>query len=120
MAGYVVTGPQAVVIVAGRRVYLGHGALLPEGVDEARTKHLLDLGMIAAVKEEQSDNPDAPKAVKDMTAGELKAYAAEHSIVIPNGNKAEVLAAIEAAQASQPDAGQGESEPEGDGSLSEQ
>lgn len=61
MAGYVVTGPQAVAIVAGRRVYLGNGALLPEGVDEARTKHLLDLGMIAAVKEEESDKPRAQR-----------------------------------------------------------
>ena len=63
MAGYVVTGPQAVAIVAGRRVYLGHGALLPEGVDEARTKHLLDLGLIAEVRDEQkADKPRAQRA----------------------------------------------------------
>lgn len=63
MAGYVVTGPQAVVIVAGRRVYLGNGASLPEGADEARTKHLLDLGLIAEVRDEQkTDKPRAQRA----------------------------------------------------------
>ena len=52
MARYVVAGPQAVVIVAGRRVYLGCGAVVPEGADEARLAHLVALGLVSEVPEE--------------------------------------------------------------------
>ena len=51
MASYVVAGPQAVVIVAGRRVYLGCGAVVPEGADEARLAHLVALGLVSEVPE---------------------------------------------------------------------
>lgn len=51
MARYVVAGPQAVVIVAGRRVYLGCGAVVPEGADEARLAHLVALGLVSEVPE---------------------------------------------------------------------
>lgn len=62
MARHVVTGPQAVVIVAGRRTYLGHGAVVPEGADEARLEHLVAVGLVSEAPEPE---PAASEAVAE-------------------------------------------------------
>lgn len=65
MARHVVTGPQAVVIVAGRRTYLGHGAVVPEGADEARLAHLVAVGLVSEAPEPEAPEPEAPAAAAE-------------------------------------------------------
>lgn len=62
MAAYRVTGPRAVALVAGKRVTLDQGALVPEGADADRVKHLLDVGLIAEVKPISTPKPAAKQA----------------------------------------------------------
>lgn len=44
---YVVTGLRAVAVVDGKRVVLDRGALIPEGADEDRVKHLVSVGLVS-------------------------------------------------------------------------
>ena len=50
MAGYVVTGPLAVVKIEGRRFTLDRGSAVPDGVDSDRIAHLVGVGLIGQVK----------------------------------------------------------------------
>lgn len=48
---HVVTGPAAVVDVAGKQLYFYAGALLPEGIAELELERLAGLGLITEAEE---------------------------------------------------------------------
>lgn len=118
---YIVTGPAAVVIIAGRRRYLDRDDIVPDGADQARIDHLLDVGLIAALPEPEPSNepadpgPDggsgdadgeAPadgddtgdQLLTDLDLAGLRALAAERGVDLQGATrKADIIAALEAA-----------------------
>ncbi len=126
MSGYIVTGPAAVVIIAGRRRYLDRDDIVPAGADQARIDHLLDVGLIAALPEpEPADaGPDADpgpdgdagsgdadgeaptdgddagdQLLADLDLAGLRALAAERGVDLQGATrKADIIAALEAAE----------------------
>ena len=121
MSSYIVTGPSAVVLVAGQRRYLDRDDIVPAGADQKRIKHLLDVGLIAALPEliTEPDDPgsDDPGAAADAGSDDptpaaspdpvpadldlagLRALASERGVDL-NGatRKADIIAALEAAE----------------------
>lgn len=121
MSSYIVTGPAAVVIVAGKRRYLDRDDVVPDGADETRIKHLLAVGLIAAQPEPEPDtedpatgdpageNPGAGTAadgdgqdqpvLTDLDLNGLRALAADRGVDLSGiTKKADIIAALEAAQ----------------------
>ena len=117
MPRYIVTGPAAVVIVAGKRRYLDWDDPVPAGADEHRIKHLLDVGLIAALPEpDEPDDDDQGEGDEgegsvgktdpvtdavDLTGldlGGLRALAAERGVDLQGATrKGDIIAALEAA-----------------------
>ena len=98
MAGeYRVVGPVAVVRVAGRRVSVERGGVVPEGADAAHLEHLLSVGLVSRV---EVADVAATKGVDGMTVAELKEYAEASGVDLGEvSKKDDILAAIQAAQA---------------------
>ena len=99
MAGeYRVVGPAAVVRVAGRRVSVERGGVVPEGADAEHLAHLVSVGLVSEV--EVADEPEATVDLESMTVEQLREYAQEHEIDLQNATKkADLLLAILAATA---------------------
>ena len=89
----------------GEQMVLKGRSFNAEGVKRGHLEHLVRLGLVSEVATAKADadepNADGPKPVDRMTVDELKAYAEEKSIEIPAGNKAEILAAIQASEVSE-------------------
>ncbi len=121
MSSYIVTGPAAVVIVAGKRRYLDRDDLVPAGADEARIKHLLAVGLIAEQPQPEADTEDPEQAggdpagknpegtpaddgagqdqtvPPDLNLDALRALAAERGVDLQGATrKADIIAALEA------------------------
>ena len=110
---YIVTGPAAVVLIAGRRRQLSRDDIVPAGADEARVKHLLDVGLITALPTPVApDDPQEPadsdkdngggEHVADldgMNLAELREHAAKAGIDLAGAtSKKDIVAAIQTAQ----------------------
>lgn len=111
---YIVTGPAAVVLIAGRRRQLSRDDIVPAGVDEARVKHLLDVGLITALPtpvapddpQEPADDSGAGDAggeqvadLDGMNLAELREHAAKAGIDLAGAtSKKDIVAAIQTAQ----------------------
>lgn len=113
---YIVTGPAAVVLIAGRRRQLSRDDIVPAGADEARVKHLLDVGLITALPTPVApDDPQEPtdsdgdegdggsgEPVVDldgMNLAELREHAAKAGIDLAGAtSKKDIVAAIQTAQ----------------------
>lgn len=72
--GYRVKGPLATFRVAGQLMYVYHDGVLPEGVDKADLKHLLDSDLIEKVSESAPADDDKAPA-KSATKDEWEAFA---------------------------------------------
>ena len=113
---YIVTGPAAVVLIAGRRRQLSRDDIVPAGADEARVKHLLDVGLITALPEPAPDDPQEPADdsgagdaggeqmadLDGMNLAELREHAAKAGIDLAGAtSKKDIVAAIQTAQQQQ-------------------
>lgn len=106
MSGHVVTAAAVKVSIGdpgGNTIarILRRGSVVPDGVDADKLTELEKRGLIskqaATTVEPAEDDPAKP--VGEMTAEELKAYAAEHNIDLTGASKKDdILAAIQAAQ----------------------
>ena len=101
MAGeYRVVGPVAVVRVAGRRVSVECGGVVPEGADAEHLAHLVSVGLVSKVEVADEVAPAEAKGIDGMTVAELKEHAAARGIDLGEaGKKDEILAAIRASEA---------------------
>lgn len=122
--GYRVTGPVAVVRVSGTELYIYEGGTLPDAVDEAVINHLLDVGLITDIPDEEQastpapdggDDPNADQGASDQGEGDsagakddpvlgdldlagLRALAADRGVDLQGATKkADIIAALDAA-----------------------
>lgn len=104
MAGHVVTAAAVRVVVGQSDLLIERGVALPKGVDAETVKRLLNKGMIAVVEEAETEGEaqvDAP--LEKRTVDDLKALAADGGVDLSGAkSKAEILAALAAAQAPVP------------------
>ena len=97
---YKVIGAVAVIRVGETEEYLYTGAVVPEGADAERVRHLLDVGLIGEAPDADPIEPAVVETIDEMKLDELRAYAAERGIKLGAAKKiADVRAAITAAAA---------------------
>lgn len=105
MAKYIVkSGVVKVSIGASSGHRVAHiarqGDMLPEGADETQVKRLLERGRIEVLAEPEGAPEGEPS--EKWTKDQLEAYAAEKQVDISSAkNKADIVAAIEAAAKSE-------------------